>query len=169
MVAVSVSKDDTASMWASLRGERGVQPGHGAQLTSGATLWLNAPVHATLDESVRRVRAPAAWAAGYDGTGTQVAVLDTGYDPEHPDLAGRVAEAKNFSGTPTARPARDRHGHGTHVAATVGGSGAGAGRARKGVAPGADLLSARCSTTRGRVHDQIIAGMEWAVDAAAPR
>ena len=168
MVAVSVAKDETASMWTSLRGTRAVGPGHDAQLTSGATLWLNSPVHATLEDSVPQVQAPEAWAAGFDGTGTQVAVLDSGYDPGHPDLEGRVTEAKDFTGSDGETPARDQHGHGTHVAAIVGGSGEGADGLRPGVAPGADLMIGKVLDASGSgPSDQIIAGMEWAAHSGA--
>ncbi|TDU75275.1 S8 family serine peptidase [Streptomyces sp. KS 21] len=84
--------------------------------------------------------ATAAWAAGYDGKGTKVAVLDTGTDLEHPDLKGRVAASKNFTDSDTDA---DRQGHGTHTISTVGGSGAESGGARKGVAPGTELLSGK--------------------------
>jgi len=41
--------------------------------------------------------APAAWQRGLDGTGVKVAVLDTGIDTSHPDLATQVAAAQNFT------------------------------------------------------------------------
>nr|WP_258545112.1 S8 family serine peptidase [Micromonospora provocatoris] len=75
----------------------------------------------TLDHSVPQIGAPTAWAAGYTGKGVRVAVLDTGVDLTHPDLAGKVAESRNF--TEEANP-DDIVGHGTHVASTIAGSGA---------------------------------------------
>ena len=57
-----------------------------------------------------QIHAPEAWAAGYDGTGATVAVLDTGYDPTHPDLAGRVVESANFT-TDATRHRRQRPRH----------------------------------------------------------
>nr|WP_246401013.1 S8 family serine peptidase [Jiangella mangrovi] len=106
------------------------------------------------------IGAPEAWDAGFDGTGTTVAVLDTGIDAEHPDVAGRISEQQDFTGGGTPV---DRHGHGTHVAATVAGSGAGSDGARRGVAPGADLMIGKVLDDGGSGQDSwVIAGMEWA-------
>ena len=143
-------------------------------LAGTARVWLDARVRAaTLDDRVRataldanltRIGAPAAWAAGLSGAGVAVAVLDTGVDPSHPDLAGRVAAEQNFTDDPTA----DGNGHGTHVASLVAGSGAASSGARRGVAFGVRLLSGKVLDDRGQgSFSAVIAGMEWAAGAGA--
>jgi subtilisin family serine protease len=126
---------------------------------------LDRKVRASLDRSVPQIGAPEAWAAGYDGTGTTVAVLDTGYDPTHPDLAGRVSEAVNFTTSPDTT---DRFGHGTHVASTIAGSGAASGGKLKGAAPGAKLLVGKVLDDDGFGYESwVLAGMEWAAHSGA--
>ncbi|MFV6026523.1 S8 family peptidase [Streptomyces sp. NPDC056264] len=158
-VALTADKDTAAAFWQDVTDPRS---------RSAATLkklWLDGKVEATLDRSTAQVHAPEAWAAGYDGEGTKVAVLDTGVDAEHPDLAGRVAASKNFTGSATTG---DLVGHGTHTASTVGGSGAASGGRMKGVAPGASLLVGKVLDDQGYGQDSwVIAGMQWAVDQQA--
>ncbi|MEU3648431.1 S8 family serine peptidase [Lentzea sp. NPDC034063] len=122
-------------------------------------IWLNGKVHPSLDVSVPQVGAPAAWQAGHTGAGATVAVLDTGYDPKHPDLAGIVKGEKDFTGEGIV----DNVGHGTHVASTVAGRGA----KYTGVAKGADLLIGKVCQTGGCPFDAILAGMQWAADSGA--
>lgn len=128
-------------------------------------VWLDGKVRTTLAESTAQIGAPAAWAAGLDGRDVKVAVLDTGYDDQHPDLQGRVSEARSFVPGETVH---DGNGHGTHVASTVGGSGAASGGAEKGVAPGADLIVGKVLADGGYGEDSwVIEGMEWAVAQGA--
>jgi subtilisin family serine protease len=118
-------------------------------------IWLNGRARVNLDESVPQIGAPAAWDAGYTGQGVTVGVLDTGIDATHPDLAGQVAQAKDFSGEGPG----DGYGHGTHVASTIAGKGA----QYKGVAPDAKLLDGKvCDSGGWCTEEAILAGMEWA-------
>lgn len=80
---------------------------------------------------MRAINAEAAWAAGRTGSSdVTVAILDTGVDPEHLDLQGRLDLSRSisfveiddafaeffFPGRPLIT---DLHFHGTHVAATA--------------------------------------------------
>jgi len=158
--AVRADKDELSALWRSVGGA------NGSALSGGiAKIWLDGRVRPVLDRSVAQIGAPSAWQAGYDGTGIDVAVLDTGIDGNHPDVAGQVEATQNFSDSPDAV---DHFGHGTHVAATVAGTGAGSGGQRKGVAPGADLLIGKVLNDDGIGYDSwIIAGMEWAAASGA--
>ncbi|MFF1957285.1 S8 family serine peptidase [Streptomyces sp. NPDC058220] len=144
-------------------------PGSGDASTARAaavpTVWLDGRVSPTLDRSTAQINAPAAWAAGYQGQGVKVAVLDTGADLTHPDLAGRATTTKDFSGSAGTN---DVFGHGTHVAATVGGSGAASGGTRKGVAPRAELVIGKVLGDDGYgTESAVIDGMEWAAAEGA--
>jgi serine protease AprX len=103
------------------------------------------------------------WAQGIDGRGVIIAILDSGIDKNHPDLAGRVVGEINF--VDDEETTRDLLGHGTLVAGIIAGSGAASGGKYKGIAPGASLLNIRVidSAGNGQVSD-IIAGIEWALD-----
>lgn len=111
--ALSVRKEEAEDTWQALTSAPGVE-----------RVWLDGRFKAAavqgdsdkVSDNVTRIGAPTAWNAGYDGKGVKVAVLDTGIDTTHPDLASVVTESKDFSGTGSTD---DRVGHGTHVAATV--------------------------------------------------
>ncbi|MFJ5985597.1 S8 family peptidase [Lentzea sp. NPDC092896] len=138
----------------------------GTLSTSGAKkIWLDARRKANLDRSVAQINAPAAYAAGLTGKGTTVAVLDTGVDNTHPDLADREIGERNFS---NSADNGDHYGHGTHVASIIAGTGAKSGGKYHGVAPDASILDVKVLGDNGSGQDSgIIAGMEWAVEQGA--
>ncbi|MGW0816029.1 S8 family serine peptidase [Streptomyces viridiviolaceus] len=123
-------------------------------------VWLDGRVSADMAESNAQIGTPEAWQAGLTGKGVTVAVLDSGVDAGHPDLDGRIAQSRSFI---AGEEVADRHGHGTHVTSTVGGSGAASEGKEKGVAPGATLAVGKVLNDQGSGSEsEIIAGMEWA-------
>ncbi|MFY1669249.1 S8 family serine peptidase [Plantactinospora sp. WMMB334] len=157
--AIAVDRAGLPDFWTDLTGAKPTWHGMAAPLR---TVWLDGLRHPALAESVPQVGAPTAWAAGFDGSGVTVAVLDTGIDETHPDLAGQVTGRHNF--TDDVEDDRDVVGHGTHVASTVAGTGA----ARfTGVAPGARLLDGKVCAAGGCAESAIIAGMAWAAESGA--
>jgi subtilisin family serine protease len=159
--AVTASKSSASDFWTDVTGTPPDQVDRSGTLTAGIRkIWLDGRVEATLADSVAQIGAPQAWAAGYDGTGTTVAVLDSGVDDEHPDLAAQIDAELSFVPGETTK---DVNGHGTHVASTVLGTGAASSGVEKGVAPGARLIVGKVLGDDGFGQDSwIIDGMEWA-------
>ncbi|MEV0426317.1 S8 family serine peptidase [Micromonospora sp. NPDC050495] len=162
--ALAADKKQARAFWSTVAPAAATRSG--AALGAGLDkLWLDGRVTVNLKESVPQVGAPEAWAAGYDGAGVTVAVLDTGVDASHPDLASQIEEKVSFvPGEDTA----DVHGHGTHVASTIAGTGAASGGDYTGVAPGADLIVGKVLNNEGYGQDSwILAGMQWAAESGA--
>ncbi len=86
------------------------------------------PVEPHLDEATRTGRVRPVWATsfggGYRGSpDVNIAILDTGIDGTHPDLAGRAVGWKDYTSENAPAPT-DVPGHGSHVAGIAVGSGA---------------------------------------------
>jgi serine protease AprX len=104
---------------------------------------------------------------GYDGTGIDVAVIDSGITAWHDDLTGadgsqRVDQFVDFVNQ-QATP-YDDYGHGTHVAGIIAGNGFDSGGARSGIAPGAHLVALKVldGSGSGRISD-VIAAFAYAI------
>ncbi|MEU0248849.1 S8 family peptidase [Streptomyces sp. NPDC006235] len=156
--AVQTPQEDAPELWDAVT--------NGDKTASGiAHVWLDGVRKASLDKSVPQIGAPKAWAAGYDGKGVKIAVLDTGVDATHPDLKGQVIGAKNFTTSPDTS---DKVGHGTHVASIAAGTGAKSGGKYKGVAPGAKIINGKVLDDGGFGSDsEVLAGIEWAAAEGA--
>ena len=95
-------------------------------------------------ENILKVNADQVWALGYTGEDVLIAVIDTGVRLDHADLQGRFwdggAEYPNhgYDFYSHDNDPSDTHGHGTHVAGTIVGTGASG--TQTGVAPGAKIM-----------------------------
>ncbi|ANU14904.1 peptidase S8 and S53, subtilisin, kexin, sedolisin [Planococcus halocryophilus Or1] len=123
-----------------------------------------------IPRGVRMIQAPEVWQWAERGKGKIIAILDTGCQPDHPDLEGRIVDGKNF--TPDyngdATNFDDNNGHGTHVAGTVAASYRESGGIA-GVAPEAQLLILKVlSGEGGGEYQGIIDGMQYAIDWRGP-
>ncbi|MEF2279727.1 S8 family serine peptidase [Deinococcus sp. YIM 134068] len=108
---------------------------------------------------LQKIGAPQAWAAGLRGQNVRIGHLDTGLDPNHPEIAGKLAAFAEFNadGDRTGGGARDTTNHGTHTAGLLVGKSV-------GVAPDARLISALVLPNNEGTFAQVIAGMQYVLD-----
>ncbi len=130
--------------------------------TAHVALAVNDPMLSS-QWGLTQVQAPTAWDTS-QGQGVTVAILDCGVHSSHPDLAGKVVLAENFTATSSTD---DMCNHGTHVAGIVAAVTNNA-QGVAGVAPGARLISGKVldDSGNGFISD-IDQGIQWAADNGA--
>jgi subtilisin family serine protease len=116
-----------------------------------------------------------AW--GVSGTGAvTVAILDSGMDVTHPDLAANVwrnssptvGDVNGFNALTHTGNVRDDYGHGTAVAGVIGAAPAVAGAGASGVAPHARLMAVKVLNAQGvGTTASVVAGMRYALSHGA--
>jgi subtilisin family serine protease len=146
-VAVDISEEEIANLQAS-GAVRYVEPDYVVTALGPVMQW-----------NIKQINADDAQAVYINGTGIRVAVIDTGIDYTHPDLAGVYAGGYNVR-SPSAGP-MDDNGHGTHCAGILAATGSSKGI--YGTAPGVSLYAVKVLSDKGdgRVSD-LIEGLFWA-------
>ncbi len=130
---------------------------------------LDMPIQALDGESAALIRADRVWNdLGLTGAGINVAVVDTGVDRAHPDLADHIVAQHCFSkgscppsGSDEGEDAQDENGHGTHVAGIITSRGVASPR---GIAPDAGIVAVRVMDRNASGwNSDMIAGIDWIV------
>ena len=110
------------------------------------------------------IGAPQAWDVTTGNPNIKIAILDTGVDQDHPDLASKILSNINFSSSPTVD---DVDGHGTHIAgiaAAMTDNGIGV----AGVGYNSNIMNVKVlGDTGAGTYSGLISGIIWAVDNGA--
>jgi subtilisin family serine protease len=105
-------------------------------------------------------RATEAWSGKKDadtGSNVAVAIIDSGVDASHPDLANQVVAVNVNRATQSAD---DGYGHGTHVAGII--NGHDSSQHYLGIAPDATLISVKVADDNGGAYESdLLRGLQW--------
>ena len=115
----------------------------------------------TQNYSRELINASSAYSRGWTGKGVIVAVADTGYNLNHPDLQGQVIATRDYTGTGM----NDVVGHGTHVLGTIVAKKDGTGM--YGVAYDAKAIVIKAGNSSYVNLNDAAAGLSWAADQGA--
>jgi serine protease AprX len=129
---------------------------------------LDRPIQGTMERTAAAVGAK--WVRenlDLDGGGVGVAIIDSGVTSWHDDLGSdRVVHFADFVGYQST--SYDDYGHGTHVAGIIAGSGYDSNGARRGIAPGANLIVLKVLDGEGFGYiSNVIAALDYVVEHRA--
>ncbi|MGI8576081.1 MAG: S8 family serine peptidase [Egibacteraceae bacterium] len=114
---------------------------------------------------LRTLRLPEAWDRVRADAAVDIAVLDTGVDLDHPDLAGGLG--RGFDVINGDNDPSDDHGHGTMVAGMAAAR-TNNGRGVAGAAWGARIMPVKVLSSAGKGSDAVVAeAIDWATDNGA--
>src|SRR5215213_6687820 len=135
------------------------------QVLRPAEVVPNDPWFANWEGHLRKIQAPAAWSTTVGSSNVVIAILDTGVDATHEDLAGKILPGWNSYNNNSST--MDVSGHGTAVAGTA----AAASNNGVGVASvcwSCAILPIRVSDMTGyATYSSIASGLTWAADHGA--
>lgn len=101
------------------------------------------------------------------GVGVVVAVIDTGVDASHPDLAGQILPGTEYGpAAGTTGGLNDPTGHGTNMASVIAGKGGGASH-MLGIAPAVKILPLGNNGSERYSQDELAQAIRWSVDHGA--
>lgn len=122
------------------------------------------PYNETVRWNMSKINAPTAWNRNVSGLGVTIAIVDTGVDLTHPDLADNLVSGISVVSNTTSPD--DDHGHGTHVAGIAAGVANNGGI--MGVAPEANIMPVKVLDKNGSGYMFHVAqGVIWAADHGA--
>lgn len=112
-----------------------------------------------------KIQAPRAWDVALGSADVSIAILDSGIDPSHEDLAAKIVASQNFSSSSTVD---DFYGHGTHlagIAAAITNNGVGI----AGVGANCTLMNVKVDRDEDGAASAawVSQGIIWAADAGA--
>jgi subtilisin family serine protease len=122
---------------------------------------LDGQAFVSLAESAPLVRAPEVHVQGVTGAGVNIAVLDSGIDTDHVDLANNIVGQRCWLGAFCPAPpnvAEDDVGHGTHVSGIITSNGT---TAPLGIAPNAGIFAHKVCTPAGCPFSAIGAAVDF--------
>lgn len=110
------------------------------------------------------IQAPLAWDLTTGSPEIKIAILDSGIDQDHEDLAEKIVANQNFSTSPSVD---DLFGHGTHIA-SIAGAITDQNKGVAGVGYNSSLMNVKVLDDNGKGSDSTIAhGIIWATDNGA--